>query len=112
MADPSFRLLVLDELNIALRYDYLPLGEVVDALRARRPGLHVVVTGRNARPELLDRLRHRIRPHIQISVVDKPAVPADQRPHGSAVRISGSLVSIPNELVSLPSWAVSPRSRR
>ena len=53
MADPGIRLLVLDELNIALRYDYLPLGEVVAALAARRPDLHVVVTGRNAKPELI-----------------------------------------------------------
>src|ERR1700722_13902420 len=53
MADPSIRLLVLDELNIALRYDYLPLTEVVAALTARRPGLHVVVTGRNAKPEMI-----------------------------------------------------------
>lgn len=54
MADPEIRLLVLDELNIALRYDYLPLAEVVEALRSRRPDLHVVVTGRNAKPELIE----------------------------------------------------------
>src|ERR1700729_1382776 len=54
MAYPSIRLLVLDELNIALRYDYLPLAEVVAALVARRPDLHVVVTGRNAKPELIE----------------------------------------------------------
>jgi len=53
MADPTIRLLVLDELNIALRYDYLPLDEVLDALRNRRSDLHVVVTGRNAKPELI-----------------------------------------------------------
>ncbi|KMO40538.1 cobinamide adenolsyltransferase [Methylobacterium variabile] len=53
MADPGIRLLILDELNIALRYDYLPLAEVVDALSRRRPDLHVVVTGRNAKPELV-----------------------------------------------------------
>src|SRR6202451_2260721 len=52
MADPTFGLIVLDELNIALRYDYLDLAAVVAALAARRPGLHVVVTGRNAKPEL------------------------------------------------------------
>jgi len=45
---------VLDELNIALRYDYLPLADVVAALSARRPDLHVVVTGRNAKPELIE----------------------------------------------------------
>ena len=54
MADPAIRLLVLDELNIALRYDYLPLAEVVAALQARRPDLHIVVTGRNAKPELIE----------------------------------------------------------
>src|SRR5690606_28008897 len=54
MADPSISLLVLDELNIALRYDYLPLAEVVEMLKARRPDLHVVVTGRNAKPELIE----------------------------------------------------------
>jgi len=54
MADPTIRLLVLDELNIALRYDYLPLSEVVAVLRARRPELHIVVTGRNAKPELIE----------------------------------------------------------
>jgi len=54
MADPTIRLLVLDELNIALRYDYLPLLEVVEALKARRPDLHIVVTGRNAKPELIE----------------------------------------------------------
>lgn len=54
MADPKFKLLVLDELNIALRYGYLPLAEVVAALRGRRPDLHVVVTGRNARADLVE----------------------------------------------------------
>jgi cob(I)alamin adenosyltransferase len=54
MADPSIRLIVLDELNIALRYDHLDIGEVVAALKARRPDLHVVVTGRNAKAEMTD----------------------------------------------------------
>jgi cob(I)alamin adenosyltransferase len=53
MADPCVGLLILDELNIALRYDYLPLAEVAEALKARRPELTVVVTGRNAKPELI-----------------------------------------------------------
>ena len=53
MDDPGLRLVILDELNIALRYDYLPLDEVVATLQARRPDLHVVVTGRNAKPELI-----------------------------------------------------------
>jgi len=54
MADETISLLVLDELNIALRYDYLPLAEIVASLRARRPALHVVVTGRNAKPEMIE----------------------------------------------------------
>ena len=54
MADPAIRLVVLDELNIALRYDYLSLADVVAELKGRRPGLHVVVTGRNAKPELVE----------------------------------------------------------
>ncbi|MGE3528677.1 MAG: cob(I)yrinic acid a,c-diamide adenosyltransferase [Methyloceanibacter sp.] len=53
MADPSFSLVILDELNIALRYDYLDLAQVLDALARRRRDLHVVVTGRNAKPELI-----------------------------------------------------------
>jgi cob(I)alamin adenosyltransferase len=53
MADDTIKLLVLDELNIALRYEHLPLDEVVATLLARRPDLHVVVTGRNAKPELI-----------------------------------------------------------
>ena len=54
MDDPAIGLVVLDELNIALRYDYLPLDEVVARLAARREGLHVVVTGRNAKPALIE----------------------------------------------------------
>jgi len=54
MADPSFALVILDELNIALRYDYLPLDKVVAALKARQPELLVVVTGRNAKPALIE----------------------------------------------------------
>ena len=54
MDDPAIKLLVLDELNIALRYDYLPLDAVVARLAARRPDLHIVVTGRNAKPALIE----------------------------------------------------------
>src|SRR5689334_2632608 len=54
MADPSIRLLVLDELNIALRYDHLEIAKVVAALKARRSDQHIVVTGRNAKQELID----------------------------------------------------------
>jgi cob(I)alamin adenosyltransferase len=54
MDDESFGLVILDELNIALRYDYLPVDEVIATLKARRPDLHVVVTGRNAKPALIE----------------------------------------------------------
>lgn len=54
MGRPEIRMVVLDELNIALRYDYLPLDEVVACLCARRADLHVVVTGRNAKAELIE----------------------------------------------------------
>jgi len=54
MDDPAIRLLVLDELNIALRYDYLPLDEVLATLANRRPNLNIIVTGRNAKPELIE----------------------------------------------------------
>jgi cob(I)alamin adenosyltransferase len=54
MNDAAFGLVILDELNIALRYDYLDLDRVVAALAGRRPGLHVVVTGRNAKPALIE----------------------------------------------------------
>ena len=53
MADPTLALLILDELNIALRYDYLDLASVIATLGARRPDLHIIVTGRNAKPDLI-----------------------------------------------------------
>jgi cob(I)alamin adenosyltransferase len=54
MANPEIRLIVLDELNVALRYEYLPLDEVVEALVRRRRDLHIVVTGRNAKLQLIE----------------------------------------------------------
>ena len=54
MASPAIRLIVLDELNIALRYDHLDIAEVVGTLLARRKDQHIVVTGRNAKPELIE----------------------------------------------------------
>lgn len=54
IADPSFGLIVLDELNIPLRYDHLDINDVVTGLVARRDDLHVVVTGRNAKEELIE----------------------------------------------------------
>ncbi|GBQ87576.1 ATP:cobalamin adenosyltransferase [Gluconacetobacter johannae DSM 13595] len=53
--DPEIRMVLLDEINIALRYDYLDLDEVLAFLRAEKPPLtHVVLTGRNAKPELIE----------------------------------------------------------
>jgi len=54
MADPAYKLILLDEINIVLRYDNLPLAEVVETLKSRRSDLHVIVTGRNAKPELIE----------------------------------------------------------
>jgi cob(I)alamin adenosyltransferase len=54
MNDNTFGLVILDELNIALRYDYLDLDAVLAALAGRRAGLHVVITGRNAKPALIE----------------------------------------------------------
>jgi cob(I)alamin adenosyltransferase len=54
MADPAVRLIILDEINIALRYDYLPLEEVIAALKGRRADLHIVATGRNAKPQMIE----------------------------------------------------------
>jgi cob(I)alamin adenosyltransferase len=54
LRDESFDLIVLDELNVVLKHDYLPLDEVLVELRGKRPMLHVVVTGRNAHQQLID----------------------------------------------------------
>ena len=54
MADSELHLVVLDELNIVLRKDYLAIDKVVEGLLAKRPDLHVVVTGRNAKSELIE----------------------------------------------------------
>ncbi len=52
--DPAYDMVILDELNIVLRYDTLPLDEVVEFLEARPADLHVVVTGRNAKEKLIE----------------------------------------------------------
>jgi cob(I)alamin adenosyltransferase len=52
--DPAWKLVVLDELNIVLRYDYLPVAEVIEVLRQKPEDTHVVITGRNAPQELID----------------------------------------------------------
>ena len=54
MADASYGMVIADELNIVLRYGYLSLDEVIGALRAKRDDLHIVITGRNAKPELIE----------------------------------------------------------
>jgi len=54
ISDPSYSMVILDELNIALRYDYLDLDKVLAGLAARPADLHVVVTGRNAKDEMLE----------------------------------------------------------
>lgn len=54
MADPSVDMVVLDEINIVIRYDYIPIDEVVEVLANKRADLHVVATGRNAKDELID----------------------------------------------------------
>ena len=52
--DPAYKMILLDELNIVLRYDYLDIDEVVDVLASRPPDLHVIVTGRNAKEPLIE----------------------------------------------------------
>ncbi len=52
--DPSIRMVLLDELNIVLRYDYLDVGEIIEFLKGKPEMTHVVITGRNARDELVD----------------------------------------------------------
>ena len=53
-AEAALDMVILDELNIVLRYGYLDLEQVVDFLAKRPPDLHVVVTGRNAKPPLIE----------------------------------------------------------
>lgn len=54
MMDQQLHLILLDELNIALRYELLPLSDILATLQARRPNLHIVITGRHAKPELIE----------------------------------------------------------
>ena len=54
IADPAYKMVLLDELNIVLRYDYLPLDEVLTVLKNKPAGKHVIVTGRNAKEELIE----------------------------------------------------------
>lgn len=52
--EPQFDMLLLDELNIPLRYDNLDIARVVSALKAKPENLHIIVTGRNAKDELIE----------------------------------------------------------
>jgi len=54
IADPAIRMVVLDELNIVLRNDYLPLAEILEVVNARRPDQHIIITGRNAPEGLIE----------------------------------------------------------
>jgi len=53
--DPANKMVLLDEINIAIRYDYVPIAEVVEFLKTEKPAMtHVVLTGRNAHEDLID----------------------------------------------------------
>ncbi len=54
LRDPTFHLVILDELNVVLSYKYLPLDEVMVELKRKRPELHVVLTGRGASAEIVE----------------------------------------------------------
>src|SRR3546814_17595318 len=54
IADPRYAMVIADELNIVLRYEYLPVDEVLEALRAKPHMTHVIITGRNAPQPLVD----------------------------------------------------------
>lgn len=54
IADPRYDMVLADELNIVLRYDYLPLDEVLDVVAQKPVMQHVIITGRNAPPALID----------------------------------------------------------
>jgi cob(I)alamin adenosyltransferase len=55
LADPVFKLVLLDEVNVALRKDYVSVEQVLDGIELRPPNTHVVLTGRNAPDELIER---------------------------------------------------------
>ncbi len=54
IADENYKMVLLDELNICLRYDYLDIDEVVEVLKNKPRDTHVIVTGRNAKDELIE----------------------------------------------------------
>ncbi|TMB95551.1 MAG: cob(I)yrinic acid a,c-diamide adenosyltransferase [Chloroflexi bacterium] len=55
LRDPGYAMVILDELNITLHHNYVPLETVLDVLAHRPPMQHVVITGRQAKPELIER---------------------------------------------------------
>jgi cob(I)alamin adenosyltransferase len=55
LADPAFKLVLLDEVNVALKKDYVSVEQVLDGIDLRPPNTHVVLTGRNAPDELIER---------------------------------------------------------
>lgn len=54
LRDPSFAMVILDEFNIVLQHDYVPLADVLPVLRGRPSMQHVVITGRGAKPDLIE----------------------------------------------------------
>ena len=54
LQNPAFGMVVLDELNIAIHHEYVSLEQVLNAVAQRPPMLHVVITGRGAKPELIE----------------------------------------------------------
>ena len=54
IASGAFKMVILDELNIVLRYDYIPLDDVIETLKSKPKDLHVVITGRNAKDDLIE----------------------------------------------------------
>ncbi len=54
IADPDYKMVLCDELNIALRYDYVPLDDVIATLKNKPADKHVIITGRNAKDEIIE----------------------------------------------------------
>jgi cob(I)alamin adenosyltransferase len=54
VSSKEYDMIILDEINVALNYGLLPLGPVLQALHEKPAGLHLVLTGRNAPPEIMD----------------------------------------------------------
>ncbi len=54
ISDEAYKMVILDELNIVLRYNYIELADVIETLKQKPRDLHVVVTGRNAKDDLIE----------------------------------------------------------